>query len=110
MKVAELQKLLRDVGPAAVLVSPRILERVIREACNLPTLYWNIPHWKSYVVDRQTLYRHAEQADLELAPDQLLPNTVILLVRPAAEELSASEEKFLKLKYWRGLFHCSIHR
>ncbi len=108
MKVADLQKLLRAADPAAVLVSPRILERVIREACDLPTLYWNIPHPKSYVVDRQTLFRHAEQADLEIDPSQLLPSTVILLARPAAEELSGPERQVLLLKYWRALFHCEI--
>ena len=62
MTQADLQKVLRAVDPAAVLVSPRIIERVIREDCRLPNLYWNIPHWKSYVCDRQLLFRHAEQA------------------------------------------------
>src|SRR3954463_8970326 len=109
MTQADLQKALRAVDPAAVLVSPRILEGVIREDYRLPNLYWNIPHWKSYVCGRQLLFRHAEQADLELEPDQLLPDTVILLVRPDAEELSNLERKPLLLKYWRRLFHARIH-
>src|SRR5438128_652178 len=69
MNVADLQKILRAVDPAVVLVSPRILERVIRAECRLPNMYWNIPHSKSYVCDRQCLFRHAEQADLELEPE-----------------------------------------
>ena len=84
MTQANLQKALRAVDPAAVLVSPRILERVIRAECKLPNMYWNIPHSRSYVCDRQVLFRHAEQADLEVEPDQLLPETVILLARPPA--------------------------
>jgi hypothetical protein len=109
MRVVELQKVLRAADPAAVLVSPRILERVIREAYDLPALYWHVPHWKSFVVDRQTLFRHAEQADLELEPDQLLPDTVILLARPPAEELGNLERKAALLKYWRHLFHARVH-
>src|SRR5437588_6262138 len=105
MTVADLQKYLRAADPAVVLVSPRILERVIREDCKLPNIYWNIPHSKSYVCDRQCLFHHAEQADLELEPGQILPETVILLTRPAAEELSNLERELVLLKYWRRLFH-----
>ena len=54
MTQADLQKALRAIDPAAVLVSPRILERVIREELQLPNMYWNIPHRKSYVCDRQS--------------------------------------------------------
>jgi hypothetical protein len=109
MTQAELQKVLRAADPAAVLVSPRILERIIREDCRLPNMHWNIPHYKSYVCDRQMLFRHAEQADLELESDQLLPDTVVLVIRPDAEEFSNLERKRLLLKYWRRLFHARIH-
>src|SRR5262245_58549677 len=109
MQVAELQKSLRAANEGAVLVSPRILERVIREVCQLPGLYWSVPHKKSYVVDRQLLFRHAEQADLEVEPGQVLPDTVILLARPEIEELSEQESKLLLQRYWQRLFHASIH-
>ncbi len=109
MTQAELQKVLRAADPAAVLVSARILERVIREDYRLPNMHWNIPHYKSFVCDRQQLFRHAEQADLELESDQLLPDTVILLVRPDAEEMSNLERTRLLLKYWRRLFHARVH-
>ncbi len=109
MNLADLQKILRAADPAAVLVSPRIIERVIREDCKLPNMYWNIPHAKSYVCDRHQLFRHAEQADLELEPDQLLPDIVILLVRPDAEEMNNLERKKVLLKYWRRLFHARVH-
>ncbi|MGL4552435.1 MAG: hypothetical protein ACRC33_14750, partial [Gemmataceae bacterium] len=109
MNLAELQRILRAADPAAVLVSPRILERVIREECRLPSLVWSLPHNRSFVCDRQVLFRHAEQADLELEPDQLLPDTVILLSRPDAEELSNLERRRVLLKYWRRLFHSRVH-
>src|SRR5437588_12132288 len=100
MTVADLQKYLRAADPAVVLVSPRILARVIRDECKLPNLYWNIPHAKSYVCDRQCLFRHAEQADLEVEPDQVLPDTVVLLARPDALEMSNAERPAVLLKYW----------
>jgi hypothetical protein len=109
MTLADLQKILQAADRGAVLVSPRILERVIREECRLPNMYWNIPHARSYVCDRQVLFRHAEQADLELEPDQLLPETVILLARPDLEELNNLERKMVLLKYWRRLFHARVH-
>ena len=109
MTVADLQKILRAVDSAVVLVSQRILERIIREDCKLPNVYWNIPHSRSFVCDRQSLFRHAEQADLELEPEQILPDTVILLTRPAAEELSNLERQVVLLKYWRLLFHARVH-
>jgi hypothetical protein len=109
MKRADLQRALRAADEAAVLVSPRILERIIQQIANLPALHWGVPHAKCYVVDRQMLFRHAEQADLELEPDQLLPRTVILLARPSDDDLKGLEPDVLLLKFWRRLFHASIH-
>src|SRR5262245_50812616 len=109
MTVAELQQILRAADPAAVLVSARILERVLREELALPNTYWKVPHSQSHVCDRHVLFRHAEQADLELGPGELLPDTVILLARPAAEEMSNLERKNVLLKYWRQLFHARVH-
>ena len=84
MKLPELQQALRAADPAAVLVAPRVLERVIQQVCKLPNFIWRIPHRSCYVVDRHVLFRHVDQDDLDLEPDQLLPPTVILLARPPA--------------------------
>src|SRR3954471_13607218 len=103
MRLADLQRALRAADEAAVLVSPRILERVIQQIADLSALHWGVPHAKCYVVDRQMLFRHAEQADLELEPDQLLPRTVILLARPSDDDLKNLETDYLLLKFWRRL-------
>src|SRR5262249_44298839 len=117
--LAELQRILTDADPAAVLVSPRVLERVVQEVCNLRGFVWVVPHRKSYVVDRHVLFRHVEQDDLMLQSHQLLPPTVILLARPGAEDMNGevfdhrSENDAvtgqLLLKYWRRLFHANVH-
>ncbi|MCC6420259.1 MAG: hypothetical protein IT429_18655 [Gemmataceae bacterium] len=109
MKLLELQQILRHADPAAVLVSQRVLERVIQEVLKLPTLLWRVPHRQSCVVDRQILFRHVEQEELELESDQLLPPTVLLLVRPSFEELTVGDAGGLLLRYWQRLFHAKIH-
>src|SRR3954465_12057608 len=101
MKLAELQQALRAADPAAVLVAPRVLERVIQQACKLPNLTWKVPHRDCYVVARHVLFRYVDQDDLDLEPDQLLPPTVVLLARPPAELLGGADPGPLLLTYWR---------
>lgn len=109
MTLAELQQTLTAADPAAVLVSARVLDRVIQEVCQLQGLAWTVPHRHCFVVDRHVLFRHVEQDDLILQSHQLLPPTVILLVRPGAEELSGDELGPTLRKYWRLLFHANVH-
>lgn len=108
LRLAELQETLTSVEPAAVLVAPRVLERVIRQVYDLPGIAWHVPHRASCIVDRHVLFRHVEQDELEIAPEQLLPPTVILLARPSPENLSAPRPSVLRT-YWRRLFHASVH-
>jgi hypothetical protein len=104
-----LRQAVRAVEPAAVLVPEHLLERVIRQAGNLPAWVWRTPHPKSYVVDRHVLFRHVEQEELDLGPDPLLPATVILIAQPSPEELAASDARVVLLTCWRRLFHASVH-
>jgi hypothetical protein len=109
MKLSELQDILHAADPAAVLVSPRVLSRVIQEVCHLRGLLWTVPHSMSYVVDRHQLFRHVEQEELELESNQLLPDKVILLARPTDEEQGPRATPALLLNYWRLLFHAKVH-
>ncbi|HYV37158.1 MAG TPA: hypothetical protein VE988_15740 [Gemmataceae bacterium] len=110
MKLEELKDALRAVDPAAVLVSNRLLGRVIKDVHHLPTQILQVPHNRSFVIDRQVLFRHVEQDELDLDPDRLLPPTVILLVRPSSEEGEVPDRPNTLLKYWQRLFHASIDR
>src|ERR1700722_12063884 len=100
MNLNDLQKSLRAVEPAAVLVPPRVLENIVKQSWNLSGFYWRVPHRSSFIIDRQTLFRHVDQEDLVLGPDELLPATVMLLAWPSGEELEADESKGLFLKFW----------
>jgi hypothetical protein len=110
MRLSELQQALRAADPAAVLVAPRVLDRLIQSQHKLSNLFEQVPHRRCYVVERQVLYRFVEQDELDLEPDRLLPPTVILLARPTPNALGTREGESLLLTYWRRLFHGCIHR
>jgi serine/threonine protein kinase len=108
MLPAELQQLLRDAEPGAVLVPPLAFERVLRETgkplapSTLPGLHGGP------VVDRHVLFKYVEQEELFLDPEQLLPPTVVLLPAPPAERLEPRARKRLLSDYWRVLFNARI--
>jgi hypothetical protein len=109
MKLEELSRLLRAADPAAVLVAPPVLERVIRRTTGLSWAAWSVPHSRCFLVDRFTLFKHVEQDELELPPDHQLPQTVLLLERPSADKLAGPRGELLQ-RYWRLLFHVTVHR
>jgi hypothetical protein len=109
MKLAELQQAVRAADPAAILVSPRVLNRLIQEVGKLPSFLWEVPHRRCFVLDRHVLFRHVEQEELELEPDRLLPQRVVLLALPNPETLASEKPEDTLLKYWRRLFHASLH-
>ncbi len=109
MRVSELQAVLRAADDAALLVTPRVLTRVIQEVYHLTAVLWRVPHSTSFVVDRQVLFRHVEQEELEVESNQVLPETVILLVRPGDEDQGTRARAGQLLRYWRLLFHAKVH-
>ena len=110
MKLQELKDALRAVDPSAVLVSHRLLARIIQEVHHLPTQFLQVPHHKSLVIDRQELFRYVEQDELDLDPDRLLPVNVILLVRPYGDDANLPDRPATLLKYWQRLFHATVDR
>src|SRR5205085_2830973 len=81
--------LLAAADPAALLVPPRLLRRVIKHDRKITGLGLQVPHRKSYVIGRDALLALADRDELGLEPDRDLPPTVLLLARPEPEELAA---------------------
>src|SRR5947209_12676473 len=108
MRLEELSRVLRATDPAAVLVAPAVLHRVIRQVTGASWAVW-VAHGRCFLVDRATMYKYVEQDELDLPPDHLLPQTVLLLERPSADRLNGPREELLA-RYWRLLFHISVHR
>jgi hypothetical protein len=109
MTLDELKQALLAADPAAVLVPPHLLGRVIRAVHGLSAQTIQVPHRKSCILDRQVLFRHVEPDDLDLGPDRRLPETVILLARPSLDRRNSLERTGTLLTYWRQLFHANIH-
>jgi hypothetical protein len=109
MKIEELSRILRETDPAAVLVERRVLDRLILHVTDTTWAVWQVPHGHCFVVDRSTLYTHVEPEELSLPHDYHLPEAVILLERPTAEQLGGPVKDLLG-RYWRLLFHASADR
>ncbi|MGE3808465.1 MAG: hypothetical protein AB7K24_27695 [Gemmataceae bacterium] len=109
MELAELSLAIQDVDPAVVLVTPRIMRRVLQSEYKVPHLLVHAPHEWCYSFERQVLFRHVEQDELDLEPDRLLPSIVTLMVRPSTEQLQALGKDAVLLRFWRILFHAHVH-
>jgi hypothetical protein len=106
---ADLERLVKAVEPAAFLVPPRILRRVIRADRKLVGIGLDVPHRKSYVIGRDAFRPLVEKEELGLKPDGNLPAVAVLLERPEAEWLAQTGREEVLLRYWRLLFHAHVH-
>ena len=109
MRLEELGRILRDIDPAAVLVDKPVLARVVQQATGLTWAVWRVPHDHCFVVDRFTLFKHVDPDELHLPAEHALPSPVLLLERPAPDQLAGPRDELLG-RYWRLLFHASVHR
>jgi hypothetical protein len=109
MKLEELSRILRETDPAAVLVDRHVLEKVIQNVTGMAWVVWRVPHGHCFVVDRPALYKYVEPEELHLPADYHLPQEVLLLERPGAEQLGGPARDLLA-RYWRLLFHAAAHR
>jgi hypothetical protein len=109
LTLGEISRVLRATDPAALLVSPRILRRVIQADGQAPGLGLHVPHQSCYVVARDRLLRLADAAELGLEDNGRLPDQVILLCNPSPVQLAAETPGDILLRCWRLLFHGRVH-
>jgi len=109
LSLAELQRAVSDADPAAFLVLPRILRRVIKEHCGLTGFGIRVPHRKSYGIDCRALLEIVDKAELGLSAEDPLPDKVILLARPDPRKLAALSAGELLRRCWRLLLHARVH-
>ncbi len=104
-----LRDLLQSIEPAALLVEPRILRRVIRLDRRLAGLGLFVPHRKTYTIERDRLLAFVDWAELELPPGADLPRSVILIARVTNETLETVPAGQSILRCLRLLFHARVH-
>lgn len=107
LTLAELEQRLRVVEPAARLVPPRVLRRVIKRDRQLPGIGLRVPHRGSHVISRDRLLTLVAPEELGDAAD--LPPLVILIGRPEPESLVGETRGDILARYWRTLFHMRVH-
>jgi hypothetical protein len=110
MKLADLQQALKAADPAAVLVAPRVMDRVLQRLSPHNHVFTDLPHRESLVVSRPLLYRQVDPDELDIEPERLLPETVLLFSRPSPNTMNTQDRDTILLTYWRRLFHASVHR
>lgn len=104
-----LAEVLRDADAAALLVSPRLLRRVIRMDRRISPLGFGVPHGDTYLIVRERLLDLVSYLELELDPLRQLPDAVLLIRRPDEEELQSRRASEVLFDYWRLLFHIRVH-
>ncbi len=109
LTAAELDDAIRMADPAALLVSPRILRRVIKIDADIGGIGLRVPHRKTYVISRQRLLEIVDRSELDVMPSAELPDTVILIGRPNTEALDELPPETALTKFWRQLFHARVH-
>ena len=109
LSLEELDQALRATDPAAFLVAPRILRRVIKQDAGVSGLGLRVPHRKTYVIAREKLLTMVDRAELDLAEDADLADNVILIARPTTETLATLSAEEALVKFWRQLFHIRVH-
>ena len=105
----ELERAVASVEPAARLVPPRLLRRVVRLHTSLPGMGFRVPHGKSYVIARDALWEIADRSEIGFSPAEDLPEDVILLERPSGEILQQRPRGEILLYCWELLFHARVH-
>ncbi|MFO0879845.1 MAG: hypothetical protein U0840_21065 [Gemmataceae bacterium] len=109
LTIEELERRLRQVEPAVVLVSPRILRRVIKHVLGLGGMGLHVPHRRSHIISRDELLRIVSPSELGRTGPDALPPLVILLPRPMASDLARTPAGQMLLRYWRLIFHARLH-
>lgn len=105
----ELAQRLRAVDPAALLVRPRLLRRVIKRDRSIPGLGLVVPHGHCHVLTRARLLELATPAELGVHAEEL-GAVVILLPRPVGLDLRPAKVERTLLRLSRLLLHATLHR
>ena len=107
--IRELAEIVHRAEPAAVVVEPHVITRVIKHHCQMTGLLVRVPHEQCYFAARETLAEIADADELHVDDIRRLPETVILLSCPALDDSSPMLLPQALLALQRQLFHMKVH-
>nr|HPM82168.1 nucleoporin [Candidatus Anammoximicrobium sp.] len=110
LTLPELESILTRASSAVLLVSPRLLRRVIRLDRRIGTLGVNVPHGSTYLLPQDRLFDCVSRFELDLDSSRRLPEVVLLIERPEEEEFEKRPAQEILREYWRLLFHIRVHQ
>jgi hypothetical protein len=110
LSLPELVQRLRTVEPAALLVRPRLLRRVIKRDRAIPGLGLGVPHAHCHVLPRARLLEIATPWELGIPSATDLGEVVLLLPQPSLLDLRAANAAQTLIRYSRLLLHATLHR
>jgi hypothetical protein len=106
---SDLQRVLSAAEPAALLVAPRLLCRIIKHHRQIAGLGLQVPHRRCYVIAREALLQIATIQELGIPPDAELPATLLLIAHPNLGRPEPLPRDETLLRCWRLLFHVRVH-
>ncbi len=104
----DLARALRGADPAALLVPPRILRRVIKHDRHVHGVGFQVAHRKTYVISRDRLLKLVRPQELGLANADDWPGTLLLIGQPDAERQAGLPREATLLASWQLLFHARL--
>ena len=107
--IEELRKLVSDADPAALLVPPWLMRRVIKADRGMGRMILVVPHRKTYCISRDALLTITSREELGIVPTQALADQLVLL-SCSPDRLADFARGESLLYFWRLLFHASIDR
>jgi hypothetical protein len=108
MELQALERALLATEARPLLVDARLVRRVIKRHRRLPGVGLQVPHARCYVLRRDALLEIVDRRELGPAAADL-PDDVILLPRPDADELAQTPTAELLRGCWRYAFHARVH-
>ena len=109
ISIAELAGALHQADGSAFLVLPRVLRRVIKQHRRVAGFGLQVPHRKTFVIDRAPLLELVDPAELLPEPSDRLPETVLLIAAPDTDHLVSNPAGEALRRCWQLLFHLRVH-
>ena len=108
-RVDELERIVREADPAAVLLPDRLMRRAIRGDRGLAAVGLRVPHRDCYAMDGCAAVRVLGRTRLGLGPLDKPPRAFLLIARPSGDALARLPRGDALTLAWRRLFHARIH-